>query len=69
MKTYNLIDYKGKYTIIQDKDIENDYDIIDGEITHEEAIKQAKQRKEACLYYGIPAYIGEDKELRKIYDK
>ena len=64
---YNLIDYKGKYTVIQDNDIKYDCDIIDGEITHEQAIEQAKQRKEACLYYGIPAYIGSNKELRKIY--
>ena len=68
MKTYNLIDYKSKYTTIQDKDIEFPFDYIVGEITHEEAIKQVKQRKEACLYYGIQAYVGRDKELRKIYD-
>ena len=68
MKTYNLIDYKSKYTTIQDKDIEFPFDYIVGEITRKEAIEQAKDRKKACLYYGIPTYIGEDKELRKIYD-
>ena len=68
MKTYNLIDYKSKYTTIQDKDIEFPFDYIVGEITHKEAIEQAKDRKKACLYYGISAYVGRDKELKKIYD-
>ena len=69
MKIYNLIDYKGKYTTIQDKDIEFPFDYIVGEITHKEAIEQAKQRKKACLYYGIPAIITKNKELNKLYVK
>lgn len=69
MKTYNLIDYKGgKYDIIQDKDILYNFDIVVGEITHEDAIKQAKERIKACRYYGIPAIITKDKELNEIYN-
>lgn len=70
MKTYNLIDYKGKFDIIQDKDYPEDewgMDIITGEITHEEATKNTEERKEAARYYGVPAYIGSDPELLKIY--
>ena len=63
MKRYNIIDYVSKYTTIQDKDIEFPFDYIVGEITRKEAIKQVKQRKEACLYYRIQAYFGRDKEL------
>lgn len=65
---FNLIDYKGKWDIIQDKDIEYDFDDVVGEITKEEAIKQAKERKKACLYFGIPAYVGRDKKLKQIYE-
>lgn len=69
MKTYDLIDYKGKFDIIQDKHHNDEsWDFIVGEITHEEAIAQAEHRVEACNYYGIPAYIGKDEELRKIYN-
>ena len=69
-KTYDLIDYKGKCTIIQDKDMFEDYgDIIVGEITHEEAIKQAPRRIENSIYYGIPAIITADEDLLKAYNE
>ena len=67
-KNFNLIDYKGKYTIIQDMDIDLDGDIVVGTISKEDAIDEATERIEACRYYGIPAYIGEDKVLGEIYD-
>ena len=68
MKTYNLIDYKGKATIIQDKDRLDEFDFVVGEITHEDAIKEALTRRKDSIYYGIPAYVGKDKELLKSYN-
>jgi hypothetical protein len=67
MKTYNLIDYKGKSDIIMDKGLEDVFDYIIGEITHEEVIKQSKRRIENSLHYGIPTYVGSDEELKKIF--
>lgn len=66
---YNLIDYKGKYTIIQDMDMLSDFDDPVGSISHENAIKEAPERFKASLYYGIPAYIGKNKELLEIFKK
>ena len=60
-----LSNYKGKFDIICDK--YDDMDIPCGEITREQAIEDAKWRKENARYYGVPAYIGKDKELNKIY--
>ena len=62
-----LIDYKGKHYIIQDKVFELDYVI--GEISKEEALRPAfiKNHKASCLHYGIPPYIGDDEELKKVY--
>ena len=69
-KTYDLIDYKGKADFIQDKNrYDESGDFIVGEITHEEALRQASQRIEESRYYGICAYIGDDKELKKIYER
>ena len=69
-KTYDLVNYKGKCDIIQDKDRFDDTgDIVVGEITHESAVKQAPWRIENSIYYGIPAYVGDDEELIKIYDE
>ena len=62
-----LIDYKGKYSIIVDDDRIDDMDYVIGEISKEDAIKEVKERLEASDYYGIPAYIGSDKDLLKIY--
>jgi len=69
MKKFNTIDYKGKYFIIQDKDIDDEYgmDFVNGEITKKAAISIAEGHKENCRYYGIPPYIGKDKDLKKIY--
>ena len=44
-------------------------DFIDGEITHEEAIKQAKTRIAESDYYGISAYVGKNVELMDLYDQ
>lgn len=69
MKTFNLIDYKGKFSIIQDKGKEDDFDIIIGEITKEQALEKSfiDTQKESALYYGVPAYLGNDPELREVF--
>jgi capsid portal protein len=67
-KKFKLVDYKGKWFVIKDKEEELDY--VYGEITKEEALEEdfVAKHKENCKYYGIPAYIGKDKELKRIYD-
>ena len=65
IKEFNLIDYKGKFTIIQDYVDGLDYPV--GKITNIQAIAEAETRKARARYYGVPAYIGEDKELKKIF--
>ena len=67
-KTFLLIDYKGKFTIIFDKGKEDDFDVVVGEISKEQAILDAKWRIEVSEYYGIPAIITEDEDLLKAYD-
>ena len=62
-----LIDYKGKYSIATDECDEDD--IVVGEISKEDLIKQIPERVEACTYYGIPVYIGEDKEIEDLIEK
>ena len=65
-----LTDYKGKYSVIQDEDkVDDVFDVVIGEISREDAIKEAPERCGACLYYGIPPIITSDKELSEIYDK
>jgi hypothetical protein len=63
-----LIDYKGKYSIATDAIID-DFDIVIGEISKEDLIKQIPERVEACTYYGIPVYIGEDKDIKDLIQK
>lgn len=66
---YDLIDYKGKFDIIQDKDLFDEvWDVKDGEISHEQAMLEIKNRLPNALYYGVPAYIGKNEELKKIRD-
>lgn len=67
MKTFKLVDYKGKFDIIMDEDMVDELDIVVGEIALDEAKLQAQYRKEEADYYGIPAYIGDDEELKIIY--
>lgn len=60
------VDYKGKHFIIQDEDalyegdITDPYVDVDGVIEH-----NLEEHVDACLYYGIPAYIGSDKKLKE----
>jgi hypothetical protein len=67
-KKFKKVDYKEKWFVIKDKEEELDY--IIGEITKEEALEEdfVAKHKENCEYYGIPAYIGKDKDLKRIYD-
>lgn len=65
MDKFYLVDYKGKFEIICDELDELDYEL--GFITKEQAIREAKWRKENARYYGVDAYIGKDKDLLKAY--
>jgi len=69
MKKFNRIDYKGKYFIIEDKNMYDAMDFIVGTIEKSETLKEdfIINHKENCRYYGIPPYIGKDKDLNKIY--
>ncbi len=67
MKEFYLVSYKGKFDIICDE-LDDTWDIEVGRITKQEAIEDAEWRKESAKYYGIPAYIGKDEDLKKIYN-
>lgn len=55
-------DYKGKWFVLSDEpEDENAYQDTD-EI-------DLDGHADACLYYGIPMYVGEDKDFRKKCDK
>ena len=70
MTKIQAIDYKGKYFLLEDDDYmdENgmdfvlDYVDVDKIINDEKALENHVAQ---CIYYGIPAYIGQDKELNK----
>ena len=65
-KEFYLVDYKGKFTIACDELDELDYEV--SRISKEDFIKQADWRKQKANYYGVPAYIGNDKELNKLFN-
>jgi len=70
MDKYDLIDYKGKFDIIQDKDqLDDTFDYVVGEITHEQAVKEIEARVEFALHYGVPTYLGKNEELNNLIDK
>lgn len=57
-------DYKGKWFVLQDEDIEDEFCAIRPEISIEYVTGEGlRDHVENCLYYGIPAYLGNDKEL------
>ena len=60
-----LLDYKGKFEVLSDTYGEND--IVLGEISRDEAIDQAYQRVRDANYFGVPAIMTDDEELRAIY--
>ena len=70
MKTFKLIDYKGKHFIIQDKLFELDYQCFYPKtISKKKALEKdfIEWHKDNCEYYGIPCYIGDDKDMLKVY--
>lgn len=67
----NLIDYKGKHFILQDQDIEldDDWDLCIGTKEYNDIDDSfLRSHVDACIYYGIPPYIGADKKLNKRID-
>jgi hypothetical protein len=62
------LDYKGKHFILQDADIELDFmDDEIGEVDSEHLTQDfIESHVDCCMYYGIPAYYGKDKELNKL---
>jgi len=55
-------DYKGKWFILQDENIPANF--TRKEINTEYVMNEGlMEHVENCLYYGIPAYIGQDQEL------
>ncbi|HRF70618.1 MAG TPA: hypothetical protein PKV66_04235 [Candidatus Pelethenecus sp.] len=68
MTTLNLIDYKGKWFVLQDKGIPDpqELDIIINEVESGDLDNDwLEEHVENSMYYGIPAYIGEDKILNE----
>ena len=60
------VDYKGKHFMIFDEDAVGDFDILDPYVDAEKVIKEhLKSHVADCIYYGIPAYVGKDEELKK----
>lgn len=66
MEDFYLLDYKGKFTIISDDC--DDMSMEVGRISKEDAIREAPQRSASSRHYGVPAYIGDDKDLLKVYE-
>ena len=66
-KKFYKSNYKGKYFVI---DVEEDdmFGYI-GFITKRHALKEEfiKTHKENCDYYGIPCYLGDDKDMNRVY--
>ena len=64
------VSYKGKHFVIQDEDTLDDMDTIDPYIDVDFIIEKALPAHVAdCIYYGIPAYVGADKELKERIEK
>lgn len=69
-ETFHLINYKGKFNIIQDKELlDEPWDVVVGEIDLATAIKQSEDRARLAMYYGVPCYIGKNKKLNKAIEK
>lgn len=67
MKEFYLLDYKGKFTVISDEVDEMSMEV--GRISKKDAIREAPERKASSRHYGIPAYIGDDEDLLKVYEQ
>lgn len=64
-KDFYLLDYKGKFTIISDEVDEMSMEV--GRISKKDAIREALWRNGMGNYYGVAPYIGNDKDLLKVY--
>lgn len=65
---YKLVGYKGKHFIIVDECEDDQFQA--GEISDEEITdKYLKNHIEKCHYYGIPIYIGKNKDLKRRIQK
>lgn len=61
------IDYKGKHFSIHDKTYVDDYDIEDPYVDIDRIIDSdtlLTNHVHDCNYYGIPPYVGSDKDLQ-----
>ncbi len=57
-------DYKGKHFVIQDEDMVDEFESISEFVDVNKVIAESLESHVAdCLYYGIPAYIGDDADL------
>ena len=67
---YDLIDYKGKFDIIQDPSlfIDDPMEYKCGEISKEDVFRQLPQRHDNSRYYGVPCYIGTDSEILRVVE-
>lgn len=60
------IGYKGKHFIIADEDRADEFDELDPYVDVDKVIaEQLGNHVADCRYYGIPAYIGADDELKR----
>jgi len=70
MEEIKLIDYKGKHYVLYDNDVElNSMDYKMDRISKQRALEPnfVKRHKELCDYYGVPPYVGRDKDLLNVY--
>jgi len=59
-------DYKGKWFILMDEDRADFHDYERKEVNVEYVMNDGlKEHVYNCLYYGISAYVGNDKELNE----
>ena len=67
IKNIVAVDYKGKHFILHDKDrVDDRWDITDPNIHIDYVVNVGlHEHIHACNYYGIPAYIGSNEELKK----
>lgn len=62
MKQKVAVDYKGKHFIIHDKDkVDDDFDYVIPYIDLDKV--NLEEYVHNCIYYGIPFYVGDDKEF------
>lgn len=61
------LNYKGKHFILADDDVEEDWEGLDLYVDADKVSSKEtllRSHVEACRYYGIPAYIGKNTELK-----